>query len=455
MRFKTTYILGIVFIALVAFIYFYEIEGGKRRKAKEEEESKFLHFKKEDVYSVKLSSDKDTVVYRRIDDENWELIKPVRARAYKSNIESNLRTFETAKIERVISEKLVDLSQYGLHKPRAVVELTMKDSSEIKALIGDENPTGSYVFAKLADSSRIITTYKSFYNAASRTAFDFRDRRLLFFKRDEVRKISLLHGGEKIEVEKRGDEWRMIEPVVLKASRSKISSILSRLSNDRAQRYVEETPSDLRKYGITEPTLTAKVFLGESLGEKKLIIGKKVIDEKKKYYARDDSRNPVFTVDSSLVAALMVKPFDIQDKKLLSFTRGNVDKITIRYADSLLVFVKDDTSGWSIMKPDTIPIKKSEGNRLLNRLSNLKAKELVTYTPQNLKKFGLLNPEMSVELYSSGNKLDALLVGKRRGEKAYVKSYSSEPVYWMDWKDVDYFRKAPDDFKVKDTGKIE
>ena len=69
--------LALIFLALGAFVYFYELAGEEEReKAKKLEESLF-RIEEESIESLEISREEDSQVRLRKDEDKWMLVAPL------------------------------------------------------------------------------------------------------------------------------------------------------------------------------------------------------------------------------------------------------------------------------------------------------------------------------------------------------------------------------------------
>ena len=97
-------ILFVAFLALVLWVYFYEIEGEKTRQAAQEREESLLRMEQDQIRSVRMDRPgQDPVLLEKIG-EGWTLKAPLEAPADKTTVESLVRDLGTARIDRTFAE---------------------------------------------------------------------------------------------------------------------------------------------------------------------------------------------------------------------------------------------------------------------------------------------------------------------------------------------------------------
>ncbi|MBI4041246.1 MAG: hypothetical protein HY390_05205, partial [Deltaproteobacteria bacterium] len=80
-KFKATWIVFGLLVIFGAAVYFFEVKGGKERQARKEKEEKILPLEENQIESVVLKNVEGTFEAKRVSEGNWELQKPVQAKA--------------------------------------------------------------------------------------------------------------------------------------------------------------------------------------------------------------------------------------------------------------------------------------------------------------------------------------------------------------------------------------
>jgi len=452
MKGKNVLILFGVFVVLLALIYFFDVQGTKKREERQEYEKLLFKVEKDSVVEYTLKNEKDTLTCRKVDGK-WNIVSPFFAEGDSKTIESNLNSILGRKIERKVVDKLTDLEPYGLHKPRGEVIVTCRDSSTIRLFVGSENPTGLYVFVKYPDKPDIYTTGKSLWNYVNKSVYDLRDKKIMHVDKDKVKKIELTSKAYgRVVLEKEGEDWYIREPIEYRARNSTVKTFLNSLTGNRAKEFVEEDPKSLKKYGLDNPSVRVDCYVGDELVRATLFIGDSIPDKKGRFYGKEESRKPVFTIERYIVRNLRKNAFYFQEKKISGYDGENADSIVSVVKGEKFVCKKVSDGEWKIIWPDTMEVEKSRINNWLNGIRDFIVDNLVTYEPKGFKKYGLDKPQVKVEIYNNGEKVGALLVGKKEDDRYYVRNEKYPFVYKAREYKVKRIMKKIDDLKKKEKG---
>jgi hypothetical protein len=428
MSFKTTIIVAILAIALGAFVYFYEIKGGEERQQAEQQAKKIFLFEDDQVQGLTLAHSGEEIVLTKAEDGEWTISAPIETEADKGTVDALVRNLKNAETDRIVADSTADLGGFGLDDPEVKVSLLLEEMSTDTLCIGDKSPTGSYVFANMDGSREVFTASSSLLSNLQKELFDLRDKRVLGFEKDEVEKLELKQRGEPLFVLSRtGSEWQMEQPQKLQGDRTAVSQILNKLKSGKAKAFVTEKAEELKSYGLHKPDIEVTLWIGKDKAKKQLKIGDAKTPDL--YYAQDEARDPVFTVDSTFVKELRKDLFALRDKKIVKFLRSRINKIELVYADSSIVCRKDTSDNWRVTAPVVQKAKKWKVSGMLSDIETLKAEEFVEEQARDLSRYGLDAPRITVKLWDDREIQTQVLLGKAKGDLVYAKVWGKEAVY--------------------------
>ena len=200
-----------------------------------------------DELEIKSESGDRTTLRRKGSD--WEIVQPVTAppdQAAVSGITSNLASVE---IQRLIDENPTDLKEFGLAEPR--VEVAFKSNSQQRRLqLGQKTPSGTDVYAKLADDKKVFLISSYLDSTFNRGTFDLRDKSVLKLDREQIDLVELTASGQTTRLEKKNGEWQITEPPSGRAEFGAVDGLVSRVSSLQMKSIVPDA-SDVRRSGST------------------------------------------------------------------------------------------------------------------------------------------------------------------------------------------------------------
>lgn len=388
MRGLKTTIAGLVLLLLLGgYIYFYEWDtpaGGSETK-----EKAFAGIQADAIEEVQIKAASGETSRATKSDAGWQIVEPVRTEADPSELSAVTSNIGSLEVQRVVEEKPSDLARYGLNPPRVDVAFRLKGEKNFRhLLLGEKTPTGSDLYAKVPDNTRVFLVSSYLDNTFNRTPFDLRDKSILEFDREKLGSFELSSGGATIQFTKSGNDWRITKPIAARADYGTVESVVTRLSSGQMQRIVEADAADLKKYGLDKPTVTATLNTGSARAT--LLLGS---TEGGSVYAKDSSRPMVFAVEESLATDLKKDVGEFRKKDVFEFRPFTAQRVEISRGASRWVFEKSkDKDGKEIWKnaagqnTDTTKVED-----LLSKLSNLRAESFESTPHASLK-----SPELTV-----------------------------------------------------------
>ena len=429
MKFKTNIAIGAVFVALLAFVYFYEIKGGEERRQEAEKSKQLFVFQDDDAQRFELLRGDDALVLDK-GTSGWNLSAPVIDGADQEAVERYLRNLRECEREKVVVDSAAasaaEAAQYGLDAPRLKVRLQTEDGAEQVVAFGSDSPTDRFTYAQLqGDNPEIFVVRAWRFDNLDKRAFDLRDRRVLAFAKDEVMQVQRWGTGGAAVLARAEPDWQFREPVAARADADAVNGLLDKIDQAEIEAFVAEDPSTttLASYGLEEHASQVEIALlvGADRAEKRLAIGG--ADEQGRWYARDASRPQVFLVDSTLVQELTKGISDLRDKKPLRFEREQVQRIVLTRGAATAFAVDKDTSGvWHLSEPMGRDAKSWKLNSLLSDLEQLEVEDFAEELPAEA------TFAFSIELLSEGQ---ALLTARFSGaaETSYLQQEGDDAVY--------------------------
>ena len=240
--------------------------------------------------------------------DRWTLAEAAGADVDDTEAGNIVSAFSTLESTRVVDEQPASLAEYGLEKPRITASFKDAAGKERSLLIGTKTAAGGDLYAKLADSPRVVLVGSFLEETFNRSRFDLRDKRALKFARDAVGSISITNASGSMVLTRSAGAWRVTAPSDSPADEAAVESLISRLSAAQMQSIVDT--ADMAKTGLAKPA--ASVSLSAGPQQAQMEIGGPAGEGS--VYARDTQRGIVFTIESSLADELKKKAEDFRKK---------------------------------------------------------------------------------------------------------------------------------------------
>jgi hypothetical protein len=295
-----------------------------------------------------------------------------------------------------------------------------------------------YRFAKLQYNDQIFEIKADKLKDVFVALDTLRDSRVARFNSADARKVEIKHGGEDLVLEKDKDNWKLVKPLSAEADNSKVTDLLTKLSDLQARDKDILDKDDPKKYGFDKPEAVVTVTVEEEVkgddrrdaapADKKekrtrtltVRIGKHDTDKKKLYVMADDWPR-INIVDDSLEPLVRRSALAYRGKRLLDFDAASVARMEIDNQGQKII-LEHDKDGWRLTAPAKGEAELLKVDQLLTNLGHLEAAEFVNQEPKQDEleaRYGLGKPPLTARIEFSDKKKPAqvLHVGKARGGK--------------------------------------
>lgn len=342
-------LLTLAFVALGAFVYFYEIAGKESRDQAKEREGSILQLDRDAVTEVSIRfPDREVVRIEKVGD-GWVLRSPLDTAADTATVDGVLLSLTGAQRDRIFTEEGLDLEAFGLAEPAVRVEV--KAGAETKELlVGARDFSGTKVYAKLAEDPSVILTSTSLLTSIDKPVLDWRSKQALTFDRAKVEEVEIQSAGNTIRLQRKDGAWRISAPVEDLADESSVNSLLSTVEFARARDFVAEEPGNLAEYGLDAPVASLRIRESGSDEWRQLDLGKLRGED---YLARDLQRKPVFTLGPDVYADLSRDLWAYRQKDLVTVRQDEIRTLTYRRGEESFRVAQSDFK-WTIEEPERL-----------------------------------------------------------------------------------------------------
>jgi len=209
------------------------------------------------ITGIIIDKERGTIKFTK-DGKNWTLTDK-KYLADSPSVENMLDTFKNFKLSTLVSEK-GNLKRYELDDAKQIRVKLLQDGKTIFELrIGKTAPSFNHTFVMLANNRNIYHANGSFRSYFEKSEDDYRDKKVLTFKEESIKKIFIEKDGlsktllaeEKKEQSKNKEKeikvtWRSEDETP--ADTEQVSDLLSAVSFLECETYLDSTAkNDLEK----------------------------------------------------------------------------------------------------------------------------------------------------------------------------------------------------------------
>jgi hypothetical protein len=257
--------------------------------------------------------------------------------------------------------------------------------------------------------------------------------------------------GDSTTLKKDGTAWKITQPAALPASESEVSQLTSALGQVEIVRVIDENPTNLNDYGLSNPRVEVDFKASGDKDYRKLYIGEKT-PTGGDFFAKRNDEKKVFLIPAAQDTSFNRTTFDFRDKTLVKFERDKVDALDISAGGKTMALAKDG-GDWKMSKPVQTKADFGSVEGLVGRLQTVQMKSIAVdnASPADLKKYGLDKPEATVNVGLGSAKATLLFGGKAADNTVYARDASKPSVVTVESALLDDVKKGADDYRRKDV----
>ncbi len=346
---KKVGVLFAIFLALAAFVYFYEIAGETEREEIRSLEESLLRMKREDITGLEILRPEAEGILLSKEAQQWVIKHPVETSADGSTVDVLLRDLSQATRDRTFPEGGARAEKYGLHEPR--MRLKVQAGGEDKTLlIGNDDFTGSNIYAQFQGDSEVLLTSRVLFSTADKDLMQWRSKKVLVFDRDELQEIEVVNSADTIRLTRPEEDWRLEAPIQELADQNAVSSLLSTVEFAQAQEFVSDDPEDLKSYGLDPPRATLRVRHRDQDDGRQLELAQQEADH---YLARHPDRPSVFTVNHDEFEKVNQDLWAYRDKEVMDVDQDQIARVVIRREEGEEIALRYEDYQWIVESPES------------------------------------------------------------------------------------------------------
>jgi len=405
--------LGIL-VALGAYVYFAEIKGKQAKQQAEEKASRIVKLEKGDIDEIDLQSKEHGKIQLKKLNDIWLLDQPVKSKADQAAVVTLLTSAVEAQPEKVLAEKDVKWTEYGLDNPGLLVTLRTKDK-DVSILFGESNPVKTSYYLRTEGDPRLFLVADTLKNSLNKSTLALRSKTVVAISPDDVDRLVVTLEGQEEEFRRRSpDEWVMEKPRQFKVKGLAMARNLNALTNLSAKDIIDEPKKEGDPYGLDKPE--GAILLGGEKLTLKLLVGGAVTKEgappgpDSDRYARIEGQDLVYVLDGRSLKDIVLDPEKLRDKSVLGFKVAEAEKLEIELDGKSWLLIQDKDKRWTLEKPEKKPVTDSlTVTSLLWDLRDLEWKSLTTPIPADLTGVHLDKPNLILSLFLKGREKPIVL----------------------------------------------
>jgi uncharacterized protein DUF4340 len=408
-----------------------------------------LSFNRADVTGLEVVTPEATLAVEQAGGK-WTLTKPRSLPADAEFIGEFLDKLGGARVKEFVAEAPPSLAPYGLDRPTRLSVQTGKDKDLATRVlnIGRVDADKKGVYAMRPGEPSVLLIPDDVWQALPKNVAVLRNKAIVEYDRDKVDRIDIQSAKGSVSLARESDKWKIVAPEALPADQVEVGALLSSVRELRAQGFLTDDASGVPRY-LAKPdvriTLTQKDTPATTV---LLSLSPEKRGGQPSAYAAVAERGPVVLVDAKALTSLGRSATELRDRTVVSVEPRDVKRVRIKAGGQSVLLERSGDTDWRMVEPTKAPAKTARVDDILYMLRGLRWKEIAAPTADDPARWGLDNPTMEVTLYKGdGAEIGTVSVGKREGERAWVRTKSAPTVYTVDSKQLGEVPKLPDDVK--------
>jgi hypothetical protein len=233
-----------------------------------------LDFTRDQVDSLLITRDDLTIELRK-DDRDWSLISPIAASADFAVADGIVGRLSTGQMVSIEAESTTELEPYSLDTPRLTVQVGL-GSSAATLFVGGSTQIGT-AYARDAARSLVFTVNESLVSELEQSVDDYRRKTLFAFRPFNATALELDQNGHHWTFEKtaaavegESESWRRTAPSVGDVDPNAMDDLLTKLSDLRAESFVDSREGT----GRETPISTVMVTFNDAGEQESVLVGR-------------------------------------------------------------------------------------------------------------------------------------------------------------------------------------
>jgi hypothetical protein len=341
MRFKSTWILAILLVAIAAYYFLVE----ERRKEADERRSKmsrriFPYGREEIDRFVLINPQGDRIEIEKTY-TGWKIISPVVTEASPAMIDAILMQLLPGwKLDSFTD--VGNFADYGLEAPYATVIFHGAGRMHPDTIfVGDKTPTNPSCYVRLGSSDTVLVSREMTHNVVNKNLYHLRDKNFLHIGSDTVDSLRIEGSGRPLTFSRREGWWWVGTPPV-RADKQLIDAYLNTLTLAIIRGFPAEDLSALDRFGLERPS--KRIFLSSGHREIEISFGDPFEDQ---IHAVRTGLDKVLLLEQSVLEPFDWTMSDVVSKRLSFFEFDDVVRIIIATPD-IQVSMERGPDGWRL-----------------------------------------------------------------------------------------------------------
>ena len=259
------WIFGALVLGLGVYAYVFDYQKSKSDADAKFEQTKLIHSNPDQINEFLVEKGDQKIRLKR-DTDGWHLVEPFKDLADNEATELFVSTATSENYTDIAAEgKTLDWALYGLDKPKAAITFFSTSGEKTLFEVSEKKNFEQSSYVRRNHEDRVLVCTGTWFSRASKSAFDFRDKRMLRFQIAKVESLTFTREKEKLELVSKDGVWQNPKDPK-KLDQNKVREILQAISEVEAQNFTLEsmpTAAQQKELGLDKPMAVLQLKLGD------------------------------------------------------------------------------------------------------------------------------------------------------------------------------------------------
>ena len=231
-----------------------------------------LEFEENEVLELSLRSENETTRVVRDENDSWNLQSPIKTAADLATVNSLLFDLKEAQINEFIKISMDIPESFGLANPQKSFSLKLKNSKTWALQLGNQSADGQQIFAQRTGEPTVFSISKEVVDKLFRSLHDLRNKKILRFESEEIKKVLIQTPEKLFELRKSGPQWSLEKPEKIKIEHIGNDLVWTLKGLEFSSITTPPLPTNLS--GLNAPSFTIQLFNNDEDEVASLKVGK-------------------------------------------------------------------------------------------------------------------------------------------------------------------------------------
>ena len=385
--------------------------------------------------------------------EKWKIVEPVTADADDGEVDIFYRDVSGLEVLRWPNDAPDNaaLERYGLDpKSRATLTLRQADKPEQVVYVGKASDKDKDLYVQHAGRRTVYTVSESFAGRVSGNWLDFRARKVAAFSKYDVQKLLLRRPDGDVSLEKAVDgKWRLTAPASAPGDEITVGAVLDDLNELTAVKFIAEKPAKPADFGLDpsaplgagkpafEVTVELKAGKDKPVETKTVLVGKEVPGQG--WTAQVKGEGLVWVASGVFVDHLRA---EMRKRLLWEVRRTDIQSMTWQ-SGAQKVVARVEGGWWKLVEPSGAKLDANALDGMVGPIENLRVERFEAYSKDNLAKYGLDKPRVTITLTVDGRERSLLIGANKDKDNVWATVSTDEVIFTQPQGLVSAMLKAP------------